>query len=100
MKMEQADHVGDGAGNGDVDTFETREWLASLEGVLQSDGAGRASYLLTQLENRASRAGVELPFSANTPYVNTIPYSKQPAYPGNRDVERRIKSLLRWNAMT
>ena len=85
--------------NGDVDTSETREWLESLDGVLQNEGADRAGYLLTQLRNKAFRSGVELPFSANTPYINTIPTDRQPAFPGNRDIERRIKSLVRWNAM-
>jgi pyruvate dehydrogenase E1 component len=85
--------------NGDVDTAETREWLESLDGVLLNEGADRAGYLLTQLRNKAFRSGVELPFSANTPYINTIPTDRQPAFPGNRDIERRIKSLVRWNAM-
>src|SRR5205823_6134241 len=94
MKTDKADKV-----NGDVDADETREWLDSLDAVLQNDGADRAGYLLTQLRNKAFRSGVELPFSANTPYINTIPVSQQHAYPGNRDLERRIKSLVRWNAM-
>lgn len=85
--------------NGDVDVAETREWLDSLDSVLQSGGTDRAGYLLTELKNRALHSGVQLPFSANTPYINTIPASKQHAYPGNRDIERRIKGLLRWNAM-
>ncbi len=62
-----------GISNGDVDALETREWLDSLEGVLQSEGSDRARYLLSQLKQKAERSGVEIPFTANTPYINTIP---------------------------
>jgi pyruvate dehydrogenase E1 component len=85
--------------NGDSDQSETREWLDSLEAVLQHEGQRRASFLLTQLEEKAMRNGVELPFTANTPYINTIPPDRQPPFPGSREIERRIKSLVRWNAM-
>lgn len=87
------------AGNGDPDVAETREWLDSLEAVLQTQGPGRAHFLLNKLDERAARHGVELPFTANTPYINTIPVELQPPLPGNRETERRIKSLVRWNAM-
>src|SRR5437764_326567 len=86
-------------GNGDSDAAETREWLDSLTAVLQSEGPARASYLLTQLKHKAVRNGVEIPFTANTPYINTIPPDRQPPFPGSREIERRIKSLVRWNAM-
>src|SRR6266545_4647934 len=86
-------------GNGDPDTAETKEWLDSLGAVLQTEGPARASYLLTQLKHKAVRSGVEIPFTANTPYINTIPPERQPPFPGSREVERRIKSLVRWNAM-
>jgi pyruvate dehydrogenase E1 component len=85
--------------DGDADPAETREWLDSLEGVLQHEGPERARFLLTQLKNKAIRSGVEIPFTANTPYINTIPVEHQPPYPGSREIERRIKSLVRWNAM-
>src|SRR5271166_5503644 len=85
--------------NGDSDVAETREWLDALSGVLQTEGPARAGYLLTQLKHKASRSGVPIPFSANTPYVNTIPREQQPPFTGSRDIERRIKSLVRWNAM-
>ncbi|MGL4511755.1 MAG: pyruvate dehydrogenase (acetyl-transferring), homodimeric type [Lacipirellulaceae bacterium] len=84
---------------GDVDPGETAEWLQSLEYVLESKGPERASQLLATLEAAAVRAGVELPFTATTPYVNTIPRSEQPPFPGDRELERRIKSYVRWNAM-
>src|SRR6201997_1485729 len=85
--------------NGDPDVAETQEWLDALDGVMQTGGPGRARFLLTQLKHEAVRQGVEIPFTANTPYINTIPPSRQPPYPGSREIERRIKSLVRWNAM-
>ena len=83
----------------DDDPAETAEWLESLDYVLQSKGRDRVKYLLSMLEERAYRSGVEIPFSATTPYINTIPLEEQPIYPGNREIERRIKSIIRWNAM-
>jgi pyruvate dehydrogenase E1 component len=85
--------------NGDTDQAETREWLDSLDAVLRHEGPDRARFLLTELEEKAHRSGVELPFTANTPYINTIPPDKQIPYPGSREIERRIKCLIRWNAM-
>jgi pyruvate dehydrogenase E1 component len=85
--------------NGDIDVAETREWLDAFEGVLQNTGPDRARFLLGELKGKAVRSGVAIPFTANTPYINTIPPDSQPPFPGNRDIERRIKSLVRWNAM-
>jgi len=83
----------------DSDPTETAEWLESLDYVLQNKGPQRVSQLLSILDETAYRHGVELPFTATTPYINTIPVDKQPPYPGKRDLERRIKSYVRWNAM-
>jgi len=83
----------------DIDPAETAEWLESLAYVLETKGADRARYLLSVLEEKAQLAGVELPFAANTPYINTIATETQSPYPGNREIERRIKSIVRWNAM-
>jgi pyruvate dehydrogenase E1 component len=83
----------------DVDPAETAEWLESLDYVLDRKGPERVRQLLEALEEAAIRNGVELPFTATTPYVNTIPRDKQPRYPGKRELERRIKSFVRWNAM-
>jgi hypothetical protein len=80
-------------------TIETREWLDSLDAVLQTDGPTRLSELLRDLSAHAAERGVVQPFTANTPYLNTIHVAQQPIYPGNREIERRIKSLVRWNAM-
>ena len=81
------------------DSAELDEWLESLDYVLESRGPEALIELMTALEQHAHWRGVDLPFSANTPYVNSIPADKQPPYPGNREIERRIKSIIRWNAM-
>jgi len=85
--------------NSVMDDVELKEWLASLDYVLNSGTSDRVQYLLQQLQIRAQESGVTLPFIYNTPYINTISKDKQPAFPGNRDLERRIKSIVRWNAM-
>ncbi|MDX1944994.1 MAG: pyruvate dehydrogenase (acetyl-transferring), homodimeric type [Pirellulaceae bacterium] len=83
----------------DLDPVETQEWLDSLAYVLGTKGPERVRYLLSVLENEASEKGVSVSRPLNTPYINTIPKSRQPRYPGNRELERRIKSIIRWNAM-
>jgi pyruvate dehydrogenase E1 component len=83
----------------DIDPAETAEWLESLDYVLERKGPERVQQLLEALEGAAIRNGVELPFTATTPYINTIPQDKEPRYPGKRELERRIKSFVRWNAM-
>ena len=83
----------------DIEELENEEWFYSLDYVLQEWGPDRVVELLRQLQVRAHKAGVELPFTANTPYINTINRAKQPPYPGNREIERHIKSIIRWNAM-
>ena len=83
----------------EVNEIELKEWLYSLDYVLEHGGPDRVLELLEQLHIRAYKAGIEIPFTANTPYINTIPRSKQTPFPGDREIERRIKSLIRWNAM-
>ncbi|MFN2322154.1 MAG: pyruvate dehydrogenase (acetyl-transferring), homodimeric type [Trueperaceae bacterium] len=78
---------------------ETREWLESLDYVLASGGAERATELLDLLEQHAHRLGVQTPFSSVTPYLNTIPVDEQPEYPGDLALEKRARALMRWNAM-
>jgi pyruvate dehydrogenase E1 component len=82
----------------ELDAVETREWLDSLDYVLQSGGPVKVARLLRELTIHARQNGVKLPFSANTPYINTIAADEQSLMPGSPDVERRIKSLVRWNA--
>jgi pyruvate dehydrogenase E1 component len=81
-----------------LDGAEIQEWLESLDAVLQSSGPDVATYILERLRAHAKVIGIEIPFSANTPYVNTIPHQMQPEFPGDQPLERRIKSLVRWNA--
>ena len=83
----------------DIDPQETQEWLEALEAVLENEGPERAHYLLERLIDKARRSGAYLPYSANTAYVNTIPVTKQKRFPGDRSMERRIRSFIRWNAM-
>src|SRR5207237_10896975 len=99
MEEPQMARNNDPHGNGDIDVAETREWLDALDGVLASQGAERAGYLLTELKHSAVRHGVEIPFSANTPYINTIPFSRPAPVAGIRAVERRLRCLILWNAM-
>src|SRR5438477_5222436 len=82
----------------ELDAVETREWLDSLDYVLPSGGPGKVARLLRELTIHARQNGVKLPFSAKTPYINTIPADEQVLMPGSPDIERRIKSLVRWNA--
>jgi pyruvate dehydrogenase E1 component len=79
---------------------EVREWLESLDYIIQQGGAEQVTQLLHKLQIHAQQAGITLPFTANTPYINTIPASAQPVFPGSREIERRIKSLVRWNALS
>jgi pyruvate dehydrogenase E1 component len=82
-----------------IEPDELEEWFESLDDVLFRYGPQRLQELLINLQERAYLRGVTLPFTANTPYVNTIPADEQPRYPGNIEIERRIKSIIRWNAM-
>ena len=82
----------------DIDQQETQEWIDALESVIEQDGGDRARYLLRKLAEVAHEAGAQLPFGLNTPYINTIPVEKQPALPADRQIEFRIRSIIRWNA--
>ena len=83
----------------DPDAQETREWLDALEAVLENEGPERAHYLMERLVDLARRRGAQIPFSANTAYVNTIPAHKEAHCPGNLEYEERLRSWMRWNAM-
>ncbi len=82
----------------DLNAEETSEWLEALDQVVDEAGPDRAAYLLEKLLDRAANFGVSTPQKINTPYVNTIPAHEEVPYPGDRAIERRIKSLIRWNA--
>ncbi|WP_150303297.1 pyruvate dehydrogenase (acetyl-transferring), homodimeric type [Pseudomonas saliphila] len=83
----------------DIDPLETQEWLDSLESVLDAEGEDRAHYLITRMEELATRSGTLLPYSITTPYRNTIPVTHEARMPGDLFMERRIRSMVRWNAL-
>ncbi|WP_174875027.1 pyruvate dehydrogenase (acetyl-transferring), homodimeric type [Vogesella oryzae] len=83
----------------DIDPIETREWTEAVESVLDNDGAERAHSLLEKMVERPRRRGAHLPFEATTAYQNTIPVGKEQKSPGNHEMEHRIRSINRWNAM-
>jgi pyruvate dehydrogenase E1 component len=82
-----------------MDDVEIQEWLESLDSVLESSGPEVATEILERLRAHATVSGIDLPFTANTPYANTIPLRLQALFPGDQELERRIKSLIRWNAL-
>ncbi|HEY1422950.1 MAG TPA: pyruvate dehydrogenase (acetyl-transferring), homodimeric type [Candidatus Acidoferrum sp.] len=82
-----------------VEDVEIQEWLESLDSVLESSGPEVATEILERLRAHATVNGIDLPFTANTPYANTIPVRLEPLFPGDQELERRIKSLIRWNAL-
>ncbi len=83
----------------DVDPQETREWLDALESVLESEGSGRAHYLIERLIDRARRSGARLPYRPTTAYLNTIRKSDEERAPGEPGLEHRVRSINRWNAL-
>jgi pyruvate dehydrogenase E1 component len=82
-----------------IEDVEIQEWLESLDSVLESSGPEVAAEILERLRAHATVNGIDLPFTANTPYANTIPVRLEPLFPGDQELERRIKSLIRWNAL-
>jgi pyruvate dehydrogenase E1 component len=83
----------------DLDPSETSDWLESLEAVLEHSGPDRVAYLVRRLLEEAQRQGARPQLPINTDYVNTIPVEEEPAYPGDREMERRIRGIIRWNAV-
>ena len=83
----------------DIDPQETREWQESLRAVLDNQGPERTQFLVEKMMDYARRNGVKIPYKQTTAYLNTIPVSQQEKFPGDRAIERRIKSIVRWNAM-
>ncbi|WP_290678565.1 pyruvate dehydrogenase (acetyl-transferring), homodimeric type [Halothiobacillus sp. 15-55-196] len=83
----------------DQDPQETREWLEALEAVVAVEGTDKARHLIGNLIEAARKHGIDTPYSATTPYINTIPAEKEPTYPGDRQLEQRLRALIRWNAM-
>ena len=89
--------------NGRANKNERHKWVASLESILEyilkNEQPENASLVLEELIERLRQSGINLPHMVSTPYINTIPPEKEPPYPGDREIERRIKSYIRWNAM-
>ncbi|MDP2903514.1 MAG: pyruvate dehydrogenase (acetyl-transferring), homodimeric type [Methylovulum sp.] len=83
----------------DIDPAETREWIEALQAVLEQDGSERAHFLIEQLVAVTRHSGFDIPFSANTAYLNTIPVERQAQFPGDATIEQKIRSYVRWNAM-
>ena len=83
----------------DTDPTETAEWLDALDAVVNTSGAARAQYLLAHLANRARARGLDVPVGVTTPYINTIPPAEEPWFPGDAAIEKRIRALVRWNAV-
>ena len=83
----------------DADPQETREWQEALASVIEHEGAERAHFLIQQMIAQAREEGINIPYSATTEYLNTIPADQQPPYPGDPDIEIRIRNYIRWNAM-
>ena len=83
----------------DIDPQETKDWIDSISALIDEKGAERTHFIIEKLIDFSRRSGVKIPFSPYTEYLNTISVNNQKSYPGNRSIERRIKSLVRWNAM-
>ena len=83
----------------DNDELETQEWIEALNSVIDAEGSERAHFLIEMMIDQARRSGSNLPYNATTAYVNTIPTHLQQRHPGNPDMERRIRALIRWNAI-
>ncbi|MEY5100416.1 MAG: Pyruvate dehydrogenase component [Pseudomonadota bacterium] len=97
--MSDSQQLPQGAATKDIDVLETREWMDALRAVIGQEGAERAHFLIEQLLEEARASGIDLPFSANTAYVNTIPPEAEARCPGNIEIEERLRAYMRWNAM-
>jgi len=91
--------ISESTGQPDIDPAETREWIEALQAVLEQDGSERAHFLIEQLVAVTRHSGFDIPFSANTAYINTIPVAQQAQFPGDFTIEHKIRAYVRWNAM-
>ena len=82
----------------DIDPVETEEWLDSLDALVDTHGKSRARFIVTKLLERATELQVGFPATVSTPYVNSIPAEQEPWFPGDEEIERRIRRFVRWNA--
>jgi len=91
--------ITDGSDQVDIDPLETQEWIDALQSVIEREGNDRAHFLVEQLLSSARKSGSDIPFSANTEYLNTISVEQQPQFPGDTTIEQKVRSYIRWNAM-
>ena len=91
--------ISDGSDQGDIDPVETQEWVDALKSVIEREGSERAHFLVENLLTAARESGSDIPFSANTEYLNTIHVEQQPQFPGDTTIEQKVRSYIRWNAM-
>lgn len=82
----------------DINPLETQEWMEALEAIIEEEGVERAHFLLEKLIDKSRRSGAHLPYSATTAYINTIGTDEEPKMPADMDIERKIRSIIRWNA--
>ena len=82
----------------DIDPLETSEWIESFNDVIQNDGSSRANYILNKVVSQAYKAGLILPDTRTTPYINTIPPEAEVKSPGDQNIEKKIRAYIRWNA--
>src|SRR5205809_3281381 len=108
MEADKKDTSNGAVGNGPRENSkglknEKHKWVSSLEYILEyilkNEESEQAAFRVEELIERLRESGLKVPYAVNTPYINTIPAEQQPPYPGNREIERRIKSYIRWNAM-
>ena len=98
QKIEVSKKIPARSNGSDIDPIETKEWLDSLDAVIAKDGSDRAHYLLKKLIDETYKEGINKPLTRNTPYINTISAESEIKSPGDQNIERRIRSLIRWNA--
>ena len=94
MSKELINDGGSSSISPDFNLPETEEWIQSLDEIVKYEGRSRGQFILKKLIERAHELGVKLPFNANTPYINSIPLTDQPAFPGDREIERKIKQKI------
>jgi len=96
---ERVENPSSNGGGAEIDAVETSEWLEALDAVVSHDGPARAKHLLTRVIERAQQSGTGPIATLNTPYVNTIPVQREPPFPGDPEVEPRLRAIMRWNAI-
>ena len=97
-KKDEAQKIPARSNGADIDPIETQEWLDSLTAIISKDGSDRAHYILKKLIDETYKEGINKPLTRNTPYINTIAPENEVKSPGDQNIERKIRSLIRCNA--